>query len=478
VKTFTIQTPSKRTSLFIVLAILLVGLPLTLLQSEIQQIFKQFAWQTTQSAEAVCAPEGENTIIGVKFTNRESTRAMDVVAKDIQTGKTADLGTVDAGKTAEGEIVTETTSLRAGSVVFTLTWTNGTPGTDTFTANYGALDSCNPPAPTPPMCPDDAPKNQGYCRWDGQDGAVEYKVLVKETESGDTVKEETVQHPTHESSFTMEPGKSYQCSVTSVNDCGTGDESKSPEKVCQVPTPTPYCPANPIEESSCVWDTINDAIEYKVDILDADNKKIKSETVKHPNNRLTFPSELGKAYRCSVTPIGKCSQGKPTVSEPKVCVNPSGTPAPTETPGPTETPALTPTPTPTTPPTVTPTPLPTATPVPTATPAPTTTPVPTNTPAPTPTSAPTPTNRPTPTPRIIQQPGQTIVQRGGVQVVQQPGRTVVQPGQTVVQQQPNTVVQTTPRPTVAPTGDNTAPVIVGGVTLIMALAGAILFFAL
>lgn len=466
-KTLTLHKPSPRTSLIIVLVLLLLGIPLTLYQSQIQQIFKQFAWQTSQSAAAVCSPQNGKILISVQFTNKEASRAMDVTAKDLQSGQEISLGTVRRGETKSGDIIIEKTKINAGSVIFNLAWTDGSRGTDSFTANYKAVDGCSSPSPTPsaPFCPSDAPKNQGFCRWDPQDTAVEYKVVITEVESGEKVKEETVKHPAAESDFIMEPNKAYQCSITAVNACGNSTQVESPEKVCTVPTPTPYCPAEPLKESSCVWDPLPGAMFYKVEILDADENVLKTEKVNHPNNRVTFPSEPGQTYSCRVTPTGKCSQGKPTTSEPKVCVNPSGTPAPTVTPTPTG--EATPTPTPTEEPTPTPTLTPTETPTPTMTPTPTLTP------SPTPTNAPTPTRAPTPTPRIVQQPGQTIVQRGGVRVVQQPG-------QTVVQQQPNNivVVQTTPGPTVAPTGDNTMPVIAGGITLIMALAGAILFFAL
>lgn len=465
-KNLTLHKSSKNTSIFVLLVILLLGIPLTLYQAQIQQIIKQFAWQTNQTASALCSPNSQKIVISVQFTNREDSRSINVVARDIQTGKTVDMGVVKSGETKTSEIVTDNRAVRAGSVIFTLTSVEGTPSTDSFTANYQAIGACSQSETPPQACPAGVTSDQGFCRWDQQNNAVEYKVVVKEVESGYVVKEETVKQPYTQSAFTMQPDKTYTCSVNAVNACGVGAQSVSPEKKCAVPTPTPFCPADPQKESSCVWDPLNGATEYKVDILEAESgKNIKSETVKHPNNRLVYPTEPGVTYFCRVTPVNYCAkEGTPVDSEPKTCTVPTGTPAPTI-------------PVPTEAPTPTDTPLPTETPVPTETPTPP--PPPTETPVPTPTSIPTPTvkivqqpprvvQQP---PRVVQQPGQTVVQRGGVRVVQQPG-------QTVVQQAPPVVVEATPRPTVVPTGDNTLPVIAGGVTLIAAMIGALLFFAL
>lgn len=466
-KNITLHKPSQRTSIIIVLVILLLALPLTLYQSQLQQIFRQFAWQTNQTATAVCSPINNNIVIKVQFSNLEQTKDINVIVRDLQTGKSVDLGTVKHGESKGADIDTELPLVSAGSVMFTLTWADGSQGQDEFSANYSAVESCLNPtpttyAPTGPACP----ANVGYCRWDPLAGAVDYKVVVKDASSGSIVKEETVKYPVEELGFTMESGKAYTCDVSPINACGVGQVVTSPEKVCQVyttPTP-PYCPAEPNKEQVCVWDPLDGATEYKVDIIDVvTNENIKSEVVKHPTNSLVYPSESGKTYKCSVVPVSKCTQGEPKVSEPKTCAVPSGTPYPSAEPSATPYPSATPT-----------VPVPTETPAPT----PTVTPYPSATPAPTSTPMPTPTRKPTPTikivqqpPRVVQQPGQTVVQRGGVRVVQQPG-------QTVVQQQPNTVVQVTPGPTVAATGDNNLPVIAGGATLIMALVGAILFFAL
>lgn len=444
--------PSNKTSIIIVLFILLLGIPLTLYQSQLQQFFKQFASQSNQSATAICSQNSTNLTISVQFKNAEPNKDAQVTVKDVQTGSSADLGQVKRGETKSGEIITESKSLKAGSVIFTIKWSDGS--SDQYYADYKAVDACAAPSAAPLACIE----NQGYCRWDSSENTVEYKVVVKEKVTGSIVKEETVKHPKTESAFPMDPKKSYQCSVSVVNACGVGKEEKSAEKSC-VPTDNTYCPANPLTESSCVWDPLEGAKEYKVDIFEVESgKKIKSETVQAPIYRLTYPSEPGKGYKCSVSAVNACSESPATMSEPRVCAYPSATPE-------------YPTPTVPYPTNEVPTPTPTVAPTPTVIPTPTPTLVPTNTPIPTPTRIPTPTIRIVQLPpRVVQQPP-----RGGVQVVQQP----VQPVQQYEQPRVTTVPRsTTPAPTVVPTGDNTIPVIAGGVTLIAAFIGAILFFAL
>lgn len=472
--------PSKKVTIIILLFLLLLGIPLALYQSQITQIIKQFAWQTTQTATVVCSPDSNNLIIKVQFTNNDPAKDIDVGAKDVQTGKSVSLGTVPHGQTKSADIDTGVPSLKDGVVLFDVRSSiSFAPQYDQLAANYKAVEACAAPsaAPSIPMCPAGVSPNTGYCRWDALEGVTAYKVVVKESGSEKVVKEETLNAPAVESSFTMEPNKTYQCTVSPVNACGTGASAKSAEKSCPVPPPPPYCPADPTKESSCVWDPLEGATAYKVDIINAETGKvIKTGQVDAPENRFVYPSEPGVAYKCSVAPVNACTGGKAVVSEPKVCVNLTGTPIPYETPyitppveeSPTPTPRDIPSVTPTEGPSVTPTPKPSPTPTPTVTPKPTVTPTPT----PTSTPKPTPTRIPTPTPRLVLQPGQTIVQRGGVQIVQQ------QPQVIVVTQAPKIVANTSPRPTVKPTGDTNVPVIVGGVTLIVALAGALLFFAL
>ena len=223
-KNITLQKPSNKTSIIFVLVILLLGLPFALYQSQIQQFFRQFAGQTNQTATAICSKDSTNLTISVQFKNTEPNKDAQVTVKDAQTGSSADLGEVKRGETRSGEIVTESKSLKAGSVIFTIKWSDGS--TDQYSADYKAVDACAAPSAAPLACVE----NQGYCRWDPYENTVEYKVVVKETVTGSIIKEETVKHPKTESAFPMDPNKTYQCSVSAVNACGIGKEEKSAEK--------------------------------------------------------------------------------------------------------------------------------------------------------------------------------------------------------------------------------------------------------
>lgn len=114
------------------------------------------AWSTSQSAEAVCTRSG-TADIDVKFTNTESdqSNAMNVVAKDDQTGNSINLGTVESKQTKTGEITTNRTSLGNGMVTFSLTWAHKS-GSDSRTASYSGVN-CQPPTPTPTPRPTSTP---------------------------------------------------------------------------------------------------------------------------------------------------------------------------------------------------------------------------------------------------------------------------------------------------------------------------------
>lgn len=105
-----------------------------------------FAWSTAQSASAFCT--GGQTSIGVSFTNKESSRGIDVVATDLQSGASVNLGSVAPGATATGTINTGWTVLSSGTVRFHLTWSDGSSGSDSRTAGYGGVD-CTPPEEPP-----------------------------------------------------------------------------------------------------------------------------------------------------------------------------------------------------------------------------------------------------------------------------------------------------------------------------------------
>lgn len=136
----------------LVLAVLAGGIPLALSQTKIQQIFMGRAWETSQSAAAVCATSG-TVVINVKFTNKESSRSMAVTAVDNQSGKSKSLGDVAVGKTATGTIDTLRTSLNSGQVAFKMSWSDGSSGSDTITASYSAVSTCPATTPTPTNTP-------------------------------------------------------------------------------------------------------------------------------------------------------------------------------------------------------------------------------------------------------------------------------------------------------------------------------------
>lgn len=168
---------------FITIAIALIALiavPLTIIQVQNQQNLKQEAsddvstlWLTDQSASASCPEEGSGVEIKVKFSNTEpdeNSLAMDVIAKDQQTGKEVDMGTIRGGETKTAFIDTSEKTLQDGTVKFLLTWSDGHDGIDSRTAGYNAVQECvkptqpevpspspttppNEPTPTPTVCP-------------------------------------------------------------------------------------------------------------------------------------------------------------------------------------------------------------------------------------------------------------------------------------------------------------------------------------
>jgi hypothetical protein len=137
------------------LIVSLIGVPLTVIFLQQTQIFQQQAWKTSQSASAACGPDGK-VVITANFSNTEpsgASNAMDVTVRDTVTGGTVNIGTVNPGQTKSGTIQTTRTSITAGGVIFSLTWTNGRSGTDTRTASYPAVAACSQPSPSPTVTP-------------------------------------------------------------------------------------------------------------------------------------------------------------------------------------------------------------------------------------------------------------------------------------------------------------------------------------
>lgn len=124
-------------------------------------IFQNQAWETSQSATAKCNSNG--TIdIEAKFTNNEPDQpwqAMDVKAKDLQTGVEADMGTVlPGGQSKTVTIQTNRESLNSGVVQFSLEWTQQSrTDVDTRSASYQAAGPCISPTPTVTPTPTNTP---------------------------------------------------------------------------------------------------------------------------------------------------------------------------------------------------------------------------------------------------------------------------------------------------------------------------------
>lgn len=137
-----------------ILAIFVI--PLTLIQVQSQQNIQQQAdeiqWYTDQSASTSCPTDGSGVEIKATFSNtepRKTSTDMDVIVKDQQTGKSVDMGTVRGGETKTVTIKTGKATLNAGSVTFSLTWTDGHRGVDSRTASYKAVSKCSTPTATP-----------------------------------------------------------------------------------------------------------------------------------------------------------------------------------------------------------------------------------------------------------------------------------------------------------------------------------------
>lgn len=112
---------------------------------------QSYAWQTDQSASSICKQTDGQATIEVRFSNTEPNQAkykMNVVAKDLQTGKEVNMGTVDPGQTVTKVIETGRATISNGQVRFELTWTDGRSGVDSRTASYSAL-TCVQLTPTP-----------------------------------------------------------------------------------------------------------------------------------------------------------------------------------------------------------------------------------------------------------------------------------------------------------------------------------------
>jgi hypothetical protein len=163
------------------------------------------------------------------------------------------------------------------------------------------------PTPTGPACQ----ANTSTCSWDAVPGAASYHYKIVETDSNTVIDENDLAGTITSISFTSQPNKTYQCTVTAANACGTGPEGSATQTCSVAATPTPT--ETPLPTPTSVLPT-------------------------------PTPTEIPSP---TPTPL------------------PTNTPTPIPTNTPTPIPTATPTPLPTA------TPVPTNTPVPTATPTPT-----------------------------------------------------------------------------------------------------------
>lgn len=124
------------------------------------------AWETSQSAQAICVLNTSNNVnyvnLQVSFTNNEPDRAMNVRVVDNWTGQDVSLGVVRPGETKTDRIRTgEQGNSRNSvkSVTFFLTWAEGAqprPGERNphqFTVDYNTIDCPQPAAPTATTVP-------------------------------------------------------------------------------------------------------------------------------------------------------------------------------------------------------------------------------------------------------------------------------------------------------------------------------------
>ncbi len=250
------EKPSSKLFIIILLAIALVGIPLTLYAIQQRQVLNQFAFSTQQSATAECSAVDGSAVIKVTFANTESSTPLTVTANDLQTGTFVSLGTIQPQGVNSVDIVTLHSSLSNGTVVFKLTAPDGS--TSQVSATYNAINNC--PAATMNYCPVSGQNNQGLCEWTPVSNATGYNVVVKELDTGTTgtvVLSTTVSQNASQIAFPMSPGTPYTCTVTPTNTCGAGSPTTSTAKVCplspvpsQAISPTPTLSPSPIPSLS------------------------------------------------------------------------------------------------------------------------------------------------------------------------------------------------------------------------------------
>lgn len=161
--------------------------------------------------------------------------------------------------------------------------------------------------------------SQARCLWDSLDNTTQYQVTITDVSSGTEVRSGVVNHPETSFVFPAEAGKQYQCTVTPLNSCGTGESVSITGETCpanQV-TPTPSVTVTP-EPTSVV------------------------PTVIPPTGTGTPPTDVPQA---TATPAPTTTDAPQPTSTPQPTSVVYNTPVPTEHIGSVE-PFITPTPTP------------------------------------------------------------------------------------------------------------------------------------
>lgn len=216
----------KKSQKILLTLVLLLAVAITVLLVKQQQDLRQRATDTGLSATTACATNN-TVVINVSFTNN-SVSIVDVIAKDAQSGKEVALGAVNPGESATGTIETNLESLTQNAVMFE------TSTGESTNVTYNGLDCTS----TTVACE----VKEAKCSWDALADTTQYKVIVKDTDSGAVIKDDLVNHPGTSITFPAEAGKSYSCEVTPVNTCGEGQKA-SVEASCPAPTPTTVVPS-------------------------------------------------------------------------------------------------------------------------------------------------------------------------------------------------------------------------------------------
>ncbi len=114
-----------------------------------------YAWQTSQSAEAVCVSTSDGSDIFVKirvhFINKEDIKSVNVTAVDNQTGRSIEFPTLRPGEVHTRSIQTREKSINDGTVTLHLSRPDGSE-TDQRRVNYTSINcpqSTVTPSPTP-----------------------------------------------------------------------------------------------------------------------------------------------------------------------------------------------------------------------------------------------------------------------------------------------------------------------------------------